>query len=55
MENGAKRPGFDFTTCKNVSINNNIFELPEVPLIKVKAMSNKDLKTDSKQAILKIE
>jgi hypothetical protein len=53
MENGVKRPGFDLTACKNVSINNNTFEVPEVPLIKVNGMSRNDLNTDSKQEILK--
>ena len=55
MENGAKRPGFDLTACKNVSIINNTFEVPEFPLIKVNGMSRNDLNTDSKQEILKIE
>jgi len=55
MVKGAKRPGFDLTACKNVSINNNTFEVPEFPLIKVNGMSRNDLNTDFKQEILKIE
>jgi hypothetical protein len=55
MKNGEKRAGFDLTDCKNVTIKNNLFELPQVPIISAKGMKKKDLKADSKSITINIE
>jgi hypothetical protein len=55
MKNSEKRAGFDLTSSKNVNLKNNLFEMPEVPMIRTKGMRKKDMKTDSRAIIISIE
>jgi len=55
MKSGEKRAGFDLTYCKNVTVKNNLIELPQVPIISAKGMKKKDLTADSKSTTINIE
>lgn len=55
MKSGEKRAGFDLTYCKNVTIKDNLFETPQVPIISAKRMKKKNLTTENKATILNIE
>jgi polygalacturonase len=55
MKSGEKRAGFDLTDCKNVTVKNNLFELPQMPIISAKGMKKKDLTADSKSTTINIE
>jgi hypothetical protein len=55
MKSGEKGAGFDLTDCKNVTVKNNLIELPQVPIISAKGMKKKDLTADSKSTTINIE
>ena len=52
IEKGKQRPGFVLTACKKVKIENNSFDIPEIPIIRIQKMSRNELKTDIKSTIL---
>jgi polygalacturonase len=55
MKSAENRAGCDLTDCKNVTVKNNLFEMPQVPVISAKGMKKKDLRMDNKATILSIE
>lgn len=48
MEKGKSQAAIDLTACRKVRIENNAFDLPEMPFINTVKMTKKDLKTDLK-------
>jgi len=48
MEKGKSQAAIDLTACRKVRIENNAFDLPEMPFINAVKMTKKDLKTDLK-------
>jgi hypothetical protein len=55
MKSGEERAGFDLTGCRDVTVKNNLFEIPQLPIISAKGMKKKDLKADSKSTIINID
>jgi len=53
MRNGAKRPGFELTSCKNVKIVENRIINIDITDVQCFKMSKKDLKTDLKTTLAK--